>query len=733
MTWLRAFPLLVALLAAHAGWLASTPAATAQSPAVAPGDTAGAFLDPVAAELLSRARSARLATDSSLLSYTAIVRSRVAGGLRMPLKDRTLFRQESAVRARWSRDAETVVQLLAGRGQSPGGVSPVTGLSFGVSNLFDPTEDRLSFGMPMMSDSTERGDDFWIEHPLGRLAERHYRYASGDLVTIRLQEGREIRVRELHLIPRRSDPRTVRGILWVDEDAGAVVQGAFRLARTVDIIHDLNAVDDEDMAAVQRIPLITPMEFDISLLTVEYALWDMRHWLPRTFRMEGMARVGVMRFSVAADVSYGMLEVVTDSGLAALAEADAVQRVIAEWAAEGDYEIRDMAAGRRRAAFAVLTPSDEASLLESDLLPPPIWADAPGFATRAELRDLEHRVTAMAAPLHPHRPTRFTWGLDELDLIRYNRVEALSMGARVTAPLPAATVVATARLGAADLHPNGELLVRREGPHRTLELRGYHELDTAHQEGGSGGLATVVPALLLGRDDGEYFRATGAAVTLAPPSMARRGWEVTGYAEAHGAVRRRTHLALPRLWTDSVFRSNIEADQAFQVGAMARVRPWWGTDPHGVQTGLDVLLQGETGDFPHARGQVTLRAALPLGSGLRVGAEAGAGSSHGDVPLQRHFFLGGVSTLRGYPASVASGTSMARGRLELRRTRPAANLVLFSDWGWAGDRAAVQSVDQRWSVGAGASLLDGVLRFDLSHALRPPRGWRLDLYLDALL
>lgn len=732
---MRRLRLLPFALLAHAIWLGCPALAAGQSAPVSPtpGDTAGAFLDPAAAELLNRARDARLATDSSLLSYTAIVRSRAAGGLRMPLKDRTLFRQESAVRARWSRDAETVVQLLAGRGQSPGGVSPAVGLSFGVAPLFDPTDDRLSFGMSMMADSAEQGDDFWIEHPLGQFAERHYRYASGDVLTIRLQEGREIRVRELHLIPRRSDPHTVRGILWVDEEAGAVVQGAFRLARTVDIIHDMNAVDDEDMAVIERIPLLTPMEFDISLLTMEYALWDMRHWLPRTMRLEGMARVGVMRFSFTADVSYNMLEVVTDTGQASTVEADAVQRTIAEWAAEGDYERRDMTTGRRRAAYEVLTPTDRELLLHSDLLPPPIWADAPGFATDSELRSLGDRLAAMAGPVRPHLPARFAWGLDELDLIRYNRVEALSVGARFTVPLPPATVVATARVGAADLHPNGELLLRRADMRRTLELRGYHELAAAHPMALLSGPGNVLSALLLGRDEGEYYRATGAALAVAPPPAARRGWELTTYIERQTAVARGTQLALPRLWTDSVFRANIEADPASQLGARVVARPWWGTDPYRAQVGLDMMLQAETGDFSHARGQLTLRSALPLGAGLRIGAEAAVGASHGSVPVQRHFFLGGPSTLRGYPASVASGTSMARARFEVARARPAANLILFTDWGWAGERTHIRGEDQRWSVGAGSSLLDGLIRLDLSHGLNQPRGWRLDLYLDALL
>jgi hypothetical protein len=725
------------VLCPTAGLLPPTPlAAQRAASGGAPPDTAGAFMDGGAASLLNRARDARLATDRSLRSYTAIVRSRTAAGLRMPLKDRTLFRQETAVRARWSRDAGTIVQMLGGRAQSPEGVSPAAAGGFGVTDLFDPTQDRLSFGMSLMSDTARQADDFWIEHPLGISAERHYRYRSGDTLTIRLQDGREVRVVELHLIPRRSNPQTVRGMLWIDASGGAVVQAAFRLARTVDIMRDMDVIDDEDSAVIAKMPFLTPMEFDISLLTLEYGLWEMQHWLPRTMRLEGLVRVGIMRVPFAADVSYTMLDVMTDGAVVdAEEEADAVQRTLLEWGAEGEYrsQIRKAGTDGQRRQYHVLTPTDRQLLLRSESLPAPIWSDAPGFATEAELRQIADRLAGMAGPMRPDLAVRLTWGRDELDLVRYNRVEALSLGARATVPLPWATLSATARLGAGDLQPNAELLLSRETMRRTLELRGYHELATVDESRHALGAGNTLSALLFGRDEGEYFRATGATLTVAPPATARRSWEVRTYAERHAAAERNTHVAIPRMWRDSVFRPNIRADEAWQYGAMVLARPWWGADPHRAQFGVDAMLQAESGDFELARGSLTLRGAVPLGTRTRIGAEAGAGTAVGDVPVQRYFFLGGASTLRGYEASTVAGTSMARSRLEIARTTPFANLAIFSDWGWAGDRDSINRENYRWSLGAGASLLDGVIRLDLARGMRAPRGWRLDLYLDALL
>ena len=714
-------------------------------------DSAAAFADPGAAEIFGRARAARNRTDHAIRSYTAVVRSRVAAAMRMPLKDRTLFRQETAARVRWSRDAETVVQMLAARTQHPGGVEAPSGSSgIGIDELFDPGEDRMYFGMSDRDTAdVSDDDDFWIEHPLGDAAERHYRFASGDTLTVTLQGGRTIRAIELRVTPRRDDPHTVRGTLWIDEESGALAQAAFRLARTVDILRDMNAIDEDDRDDIGKVPgFLKPFEFDITLMTVEYSLWEMEHWLPRTMRFEGIGRAGVLKFPASTDLSYEMIDVELDAPevVAARAaapddsvlirearrvESAAAHRVAAEWGIAQD--IRTIERKHHGSDILLLMPTDSMQLLRSDDLPPPIWSDAPGFATQEELDNLADRLASLGGPVRRDVTTHFGWGFGEGEMLRYNRVEALSIGARFAAALPDFEVETTVRFGLGDLHPNAELSLRRETLRRTLELRGYHELTTVDPDRAALGMGNSLSALMFGRDAGHYFRASGAALTWAPPPERRRTWEATGYAEYQNDVERNTHIALPRLWTDSVFRSNIVAAEAMQYGGMLRLRPWWGTDPMRPQFGMEMLLQGETGDYDLARASLTLRGAASLTRRIRIGAEAAAGSSTGDVTPQRLFYLGGAQTLRGYEPGTVAGTSMARGRLELARTFSFGALALFSDWGWAGDREDIRSANQRWAVGVGTSLLDGLLRLDLAHGLREPRAWRLDLHLDAVL
>ena len=65
----------------------------------------------------------------------------------------------------------------------------------------------------------------------------------------------------------------------------------------------------------------------------------------------------------------------------------------------------------------------------------------------------------------------------------------------------------------------------------------------------------------------------------------------------------------------------------------------------------------------YGRASATLRVGIPFDQGnWKVALEAGGGTTWGDAPPQRTWFLGGPRSLRGYDASVAGGTSFGRAR-----------------------------------------------------------------------
>ncbi len=689
------------------------------------------YLDPVAKRLVALARQSRRQSQSSLLSYTAIVSQRLAAGIRMPLKDRTIFRAEAAARVRWSRDEPIVAQVLAERIQHPGGVEVEGDLSgFAVDQLFDPSSDRLMFGLLNGDDQ-----DIRIRHPLAAGSEWLYRFQSGDTVTMSFPDGRQLHVVELKVLPRESQPDLLRGTLWIEPNSGMLVRAAFRLARKIDLERDapLLGIDDEDLKDVPGI--LKPMEFDIDLAVIEYSLWEFRHWLPSVLRIEGTMRMGIFTFPATVEVSYRMLSVQDDSTPAATpVTSDAITK---EWEAAGDgYHVETRHQNGR--LVLVLMPNDSTSLMHSRFLPPPVWQGAPEFLTSNDIQEMKDAVSSVPRAPDPEAAFTWRWGPQQFGLLRYNRVEGLSVGATASARRGLFTGTATARLGLADLNPNIELGLRRAGDRRSIDLALYHHLTTVHEDDRALGPGNSLSALLFGLDDGEYFRTTGARLTLAPPPDSRNNASWSIYAERQGPADVGTDVTLPALWRDAtVFRPNIAADRADQVGTAIRLRHWWGADVARPQLGADLMLQGETGDFRFARGQLALRTVLPLTDSMRVGLDVAGGSSLGTVPVQSLWYLGGVQTLRGYAGAAAVGNTYVRTRLEVARYFPVVGVSIFGDAGWAGPRDGFSlrnAADHAlFSAGAGFTVMDGLIRLDLARALRPPLGWRLSLYLDAPL
>ena len=733
-----------------------------------------AFLDPTAARLFASAQANWYGIDTSVVRYRAVIKQRIAAAIRTPLKDRTIYRNESAVRAFWDRDHDALIQVLGARSQHPGREQAKADENWDFLNdltidqPFEPGGDRLLFALggddPEEDITDPEREDFWFAHPLAQGADTLYRFQSGDTLTLSLPDGRRLLTVQLDVLPRVADVHRISGTLWIEPEEGALVRAVYRLSRELNVVRDIPDVREEDEAGeFDMVPgLLKPWTFEMSLVAIDYSLWEFKVWLPRSMRVEGEAAAGVLKFPVSMDLSY-RIESVTTTDEVAQAPSSGMQERRFESREEAMAFLATLLTDEHGIRYEPLTgvetrnngrvtryllPEDRDILETSPHLPPPIWEDAPGFASEAELKEVVESLADLPPVPVQGVPWDVNWGWARHDLLRYNRVEGPAVGgqfeAELGSPLGPLGFRAKGFFGLGDLEPKARLSLERAGVKRTVTLGAYREIRPTDLQGRYLGLGNSLNALLFGRDDGEYFLATGGDLVWRPPQARRESYRVRLYAERHDDLDNHTDFALFRAFDEGgTFRENLEARVVEEGGGELHLRPWWGSDPLRAQGGLELYGHGaawrepdSTATGEYARASAVARLALPLAQGRwRVGVEAGGGTTWGDAPPQREWFLGGPTTLRGYGASVLRGPSFLRGRLEVARVySQAVTVSVFGDAGWAGVREDFATDELLYGAGLGASLLDGLIRFDLSHGLRgPDKTFRVDLYLDAIL
>jgi hypothetical protein len=744
---MRPIPAAFAVGCALACTALAAPAAAQQQ--AQPEDTATAVLpadayaDDAARDLVRRARIRRSMIDDRIVSYETRALERMSAGLRTPLGERLLFRRETASHVSWTRDT-VHIHVLGAREVLPP-VSALAQVPAGLTSAmpaiaFDPVDSEMLLRLDRTS----------LRHPLATGAEQYYRYALGDSAVVRLPDGREVRLRELRIVPRRADPRLITGSFWVDAETHAVVQAFFRLARGY-----------QDRSAGVSVG------GEVDYIAIEYGLWELRWWLPRIVAAQGMVRIGGVRVPLRFERRYDDYTVVGDAvalPTLAAAPADVAERlcrprvavtVQARVGGSGEADTVSAATRTRREAEAererrarraepdsttvcdrtfIVTREERDELLTSALLPADIYDAGSPILDDAELRAIAERLRRIPSPPWQLAPPVIETPLNRPALMRYNRVEGLSLGARALLDIGRLGVEAGARVGTAGGEIGAELGVDRRGEIVQSRIAAYRRLDAVDVATQPFGVHATLRALVLGSDDYDYFRANGVEVRVRPPEVRRQWFDVRLFAERQQAVEARAGFSLIGLAdSDRVLRPNIAADPADQLGATLRLRTAAGLDPAGFRWGAELELHGETGDYSFVRPALQLRAGVPLGRRVSVGAEVAGGSAFGEPPVQRLWQIGGVSTLRGYDAAVARGDTYWRGRGELGYGLPFARFVAFSDVGWAGPRAGLGRGRALPAAGVGFSALDGLLRLDLARGLRTGGGWKLHLQFDGVL
>ena len=760
-----------------------------------------AFADPAARILFEAARADWESIEHSVLRYQAVIQQRIAAAIRAPLKDRVIYRDETTVRAFWDHEYDAVVQVLGAKSQYPGWSTArddgdmewLDDLAF--DQPFDPGGDRLLLGE---SDSERQaGDDYWVDHPLAAGADTLYRFASGDTLTLSFADGRRLRAVQLDVLPREADVHRITGTLWIEPESGSLVRGVYRLSRQFDAVRDLEDLqEEEEDGSFRYVPgMLKPWTFDLSMIAIDYSLWNFEVWLPSYMRMEGLGRAGIIKFPVTMDISYKMESVTTQFDVDRLEAArqaparpepdpgpelverhfetrdEAMAFVAGLLSQEGGVEYEsaeedDFAA--ERDAY-IIAPRERSLVATSPDLPPPIWDDAAGFPSDDQISDYFETLADLPVPDVPGIPWSLNWGWGRPGLVRYNRVEGLAGGLNFETALAGSyTLNTSAFLGLADLEPKARFEIERGTIRRRLKLGLYSDLASTSPRSGHFGYGNSLSAFFLGRDEGEYYQAMGADLTWRPPAVARQSFEVRAYAERQASAQQETGFAFFHMLNDNWdFRPNLTADEVDEVGAEVRLSPWRGGDPYLAQVGLELYGHaarrwpaGEGDPAGYGRASATLWAAIPLvPRRWRLGLELAGGTTFGDAPAQRAWLLGGTRTLRGHAPSVLWGPSFGRGRLEVARTYDIGTLSVFTDAGWAnhiggyygpddalggmdpdgnGDSPAQGPVLDNdgllFGVGVGGSVLDGLIRVDVSYGLNgPAREFWIAFYLDSLL
>lgn len=398
------------------------------------------------------------------------------------------------------------------------------------------------------------------------------------------------------------------------------------------------------------------------------------------------------------------------------------------------------------ARMAIRLPCDTSRLAQSPDLPPSIFEKGDEMFSIADRDELLSGLDFSLQPgWGPQRPTFHTG----LDLMRYNRVEGFSLGASLTSVLGLGyTAQGVARFGMGDRGFNGELSLSRSNGRSDVHVTAFHRLSVANDDWGAPlSFGASVANLLYARDEGFYYRSWGAELAgtrdaPGPLGGARMRWRLFAERQYSADVAPNVQFSVGKYLGNAAFGDNISAQQLVAVGAATELARSFGINPRGVRFDTRARIEGamtsrsdSLGSTGYARLVMDGTVSRPLGN-FGFAVTMAAGSSLGDLPIQRGFYIGGLGTVRGQFARPGGqgrvGDTFWLGRAEVGRSAMTFRPVLFYDIGWAGARSAISRMGQPLSgVGAGVSLLDGLVRFDLSRGIRPEQRWRGDLHIGS--
>ncbi len=753
-------------------------------------ELASAFATLETRAFVERARVERFRVDSTLLSYKATSYERVTAGgsLAGVGRERLLGRRETVGDVTWSRAAGAHITLTGRRRERSTGFA-----------LPNPTGDRLvpipwypgqdALWLPSSNGPTGTGgraaevDTTDLVHPLSAGSEAYYTFTLGDSVSISLPDGRRISLRELRTRPRAPRWNLSIGSYWFDTDRMQLVRAVYRLSVPYDVWTEVaNAGEKGPPWYVKAIA--QPLKAELQGVTVEYGLHDLRFWLPRVRRVDGTVRAGPFEATVTIEQGFRYQSVnaladvptIPDENLALGVQYDSLyglwqelwrDRRVLRTAADslrwttrrakldssftqyGTRSARQAAADCLRGGLrygtgtrlggAVVTrvtvPCDSVKLANAPELSGGLFGTrAEVYASTLDAETRERLALDVQAEFNPQPLTAHAG----LQYLRFNRVEALSVGGAVRQQLGAGwSWELNARGSLGDQQLNGELSATRTNGASEFSVAGYRRLVQADDYGDAFGPFASLQNLLRARDEQFYSRAAGAEAVWRHNGRGvgavRR--ELRLFAEWQQGVGTQSTVSLPWLFDrartfDQQVIDTLPYPRGASYGVQWRLSAARGVEQEGWRLGSAWRIEAATGAWDYVRAATDLSVNRAIRRTVRATATISAGTSTGTLPLHRWWNVGGWQTVRGLQAGSLRGDAFWMSRAELNWARTGRlQPGLFWDAGWAGDRRDLgASRNVRTSVGGGAALFGLPVRLDAAREIAADGRWRANLY-----
>jgi hypothetical protein len=559
-------------------------------------------------------------------------------------------------------------------------------------------------------------------HPLAQDGPDWYRYELEDSVSFANPELGRVLLYRLSVTPRRNGPSLIAGSMYLDARTKDVVRLTFRYVGTALWVDEDDPDFRSDSSKASRANALINRILSVNA-DLEYSLQDGKYWMPYRQLLAGQARIPLVSDVV---VPFELITTFGDyainTGVPVVFEVELPDSGGVSDEPEVEVEGNTTTYTARRYAdrwdggrFEVhSSPKDSLENYGG-------WTDSLDIDLAPEddqrIRELSSDLAKLSEDLSSELTGRRLHGINYerfADIVRYNRVQGLSFGFgyQLRAPLDFTMLQGTARVGISDGRLTGRLSVVRDAPGGTVNLSGYREIREVEPFTRNFAIGNSINALFAAHDNADYYLGEGAS--LAFERALDRGIDLTlvGRFERHSSVEAEAESELNDLLGGSGrFPLNPGVLEGHFFGAAVRLDGERGFS--GWSLTADGLL-GEGEEVARLYGEIRQR--FGHKRGLTISVKGGMAST--DALPQALFRAGGLRSVRGYDYGSARGQAFWSVQSDFALSQSwGLRPVLFLDAGQAARPGDLFDQEPLLGVGIGASVLRGLIRFDLSHGL----------------